>query len=125
MLNANEITELFKRLERKHGVYDPEFDKKIEDGILTGDILGPEQLRNFSDEFDIPVDIIRTFSLEQFGLLMAESCDGVQLSFEAEQEILDQLVEVEKAGGLAAYLKQKTKKKQCPSQQLLPSTRRR
>jgi len=118
MLNAKEVAELFEKLREKHGVY-----SQIEDDPYTGANLTPEQLRDYSDEFDIPTDVIRTFSSEQMELLLFEYSDRgkIQLSFEVEQAHFDHMAEVEKAGGIVAYLKKKAEKKHNSASPLLPS----
>lgn len=109
MLNTEEIQKLFEKLAKKHGPL-----HKIEGDNYTGANLTPEQLRDYSDEFDISTDVIRTFSSEQMWLLLLELGDNgkLKLPFESEQAYFDHMAEVEKAGGFVAYMKQKKANKE-------------
>lgn len=118
MLNDQEIEQLFSTLRNKHG------DSEPPEGYYE-EFFQPETLRDLSDHFDISVDTLRTLSKSDLWLLEIEFfvSDETPLLFE-EQQRFD---EIEKAGGIIPYLKQRQEKrkarKETPSSPFLPKQR--
>lgn len=117
MLNDQEIEQLLQTLRNKYG------DAEVPDGY--SDFIGPEQLRDFSDHFDISVDKLRTLPAKDMWRLETElfASDETPLPFEYEQGVIDTEKKIEKAGGIIPYLKQwqeERAKKKIPTSPLLP-----
>jgi len=113
VLNKKQIQELFKRLEEKHGqppedIRPKDLDENVEPSLSVYGI------QSLIDEFDLPLETVRKLTLRQYFWLSME-CDEKnsekEIPFEVEEKADEFIAEMQKAGGMIAYLEQRRKKK--------------
>jgi hypothetical protein len=78
MLTKKQVKELFGKLQIEHadtGETRPSVNFTLINGkeISSGADLSPETLRDFSDHFEIPIDIIRECSFKEIELLLLDA----------------------------------------------------
>lgn len=126
MLNQEQIDAFFKGLEGD--VPKPvDFDEVMAGEMRRGCDLTPEELRDYSDHFDIPVEALRKLSAWHVFLLVSEWVATTEEphSFEFQQMLDEHDREVEKAGGAAKYWdwmveERKKRKAPIPSSPIFP-----
>ena len=111
MLNKNQIEQLFKNLELKHGQPEDIEPERLDECVEP--MLSVTGIRTFSEEFDLSLEEVRKLTLRQhfwLSMELGERDSKKELSFEEEEKITDTLTEIQKAGGIIPWLEQRHQK---------------
>jgi hypothetical protein len=113
MLSENQVKELFEKLAQKHpdASERPPVAFTLINGkeISSGADLPPEMIRDFSEHFAVPVDMLRKCSFEEIELLLLETFTAanendlpsvLHLPFEVEQKINDLCLKNQQVRGI-------------------------